>query len=65
MARINKGQLTASPEWAKHLRKAGKRQYWRRERLAEAQLVRSDASETKGDPDQGSPKRIASDPERT
>ena len=35
MASVKKGQLTATPEWAKHLRKFGKRLFWRGERRAE------------------------------
>lgn len=35
MAHKKKNQLTVSPEWAKHLRKIGKRFFWKTERLAE------------------------------
>jgi hypothetical protein len=34
MSQKRKGQLTASPEWVKHLRKYLKRHFWKRERLA-------------------------------
>ena len=34
MANVKKGQLVASPEWWKHLRKM-KRQFWKRQRKAE------------------------------
>jgi len=40
MATIKKGVLTASEEWAKHLRKAGRRHFWRKERAAERRLER-------------------------
>ena len=32
MSHIHLGQLTASKEWAKHLRPWGKRGFWKRER---------------------------------
>lgn len=32
MAHIHKGQLTATKEWAKHLRPWWKRDFWKRER---------------------------------
>lgn len=32
MSHIHTGQLTASKEWAKHLRPWGKRDFWKRER---------------------------------
>ena len=34
MATKKKGLLTTSIEWAKHLRKYGKRTFWKRERKA-------------------------------
>jgi hypothetical protein len=39
MSQKRKGQLTTSPEWAKHLRKYLKRQFWKRERLAEKEEI--------------------------
>jgi hypothetical protein len=51
MAHVKKGQLTASPEWRKHLREA-KRWFWKRERLSgraegrtEAEAARTDGGE--------------------
>ncbi|WP_191967939.1 hypothetical protein [Rhizosphaericola mali] len=40
MASKKKGQLTASKEWAKHLRKFSKRQYWKGERKAGKKNIR-------------------------
>ena len=34
MSTVKKGVLTASGEWAKHLRPAGRRRYWSAERAA-------------------------------
>jgi hypothetical protein len=34
MSHIHTGQLTASKEWAKHLRPWGKRAFWKGERRA-------------------------------
>ncbi len=34
MGRKQKGQLAVSKEWAKHLRKFWRRQYWKMERFA-------------------------------
>jgi hypothetical protein len=34
MAHVRIGQLTATKEWAKHLRHYWKRDYWKRERKA-------------------------------
>ena len=39
MSHKRKGQLTTSPEWAKHLRKIGKRFFWKGERLAEKKMI--------------------------
>jgi len=39
MAHKKKGQLTTSGEWAKHLRKFLKRQFWKGERVAGKKLV--------------------------
>jgi hypothetical protein len=39
MSTIKKGTLTASGEWAKHLRKWGKRLYWKKERKAALRLI--------------------------
>jgi len=35
-----KGQLTTSGEWVKHLRKIGKRFFWKSERIAEKKDIK-------------------------
>ena len=45
MRHKRKGQLTTSPEWAKHLRKIGKRFFWKGERLAEKKMIEKNMSE--------------------
>lgn len=45
MAHKKKGLLTTSPEWAKHLRKYMKNQFWRGEREAEKKLIRNELEE--------------------
>ena len=40
MAHKKKGMLTTDGEWAKHLRRIGKRMFWKRERLAERKFVK-------------------------
>lgn len=42
MSYKKKGQLTASPEWWKHLRKELKRYFWKRERLAEKKEIQKE-----------------------
>ena len=39
MGHKRKGQLTTDKEWHKHLRKIGKRFFWKKERLAETKMV--------------------------
>lgn len=39
MSTKKKGQLTTDPEWRKHLRKIGKRFFWKGERLAEKEMI--------------------------
>lgn len=39
MSNKKKGQLTVSTEWAKHLRKFGKRFFWKSERFAEKKMI--------------------------
>lgn len=39
MAHKKKGQLTVSKEWAKHLRKYFRRQFWKSERKAGRTLI--------------------------
>lgn len=40
MSHKRKGQLTVSKEWAKHLRKFWRRQFWKGERIAGKTLVK-------------------------
>lgn len=40
MSTKKKGLLTVSKEWAKHLRKWGKRVFWKRERKTSKQSLR-------------------------
>ena len=42
MAHKRKGQLTTSSEWAKHLRKFLKRQFWKGERKAGKEKVQTE-----------------------
>lgn len=35
------GHLVTEPEWRKHLRSAGKKRFWKRERQAEKKLRQS------------------------
>lgn len=42
MAHKQKGQLTISKEWAKHLREFLRRQFWKGERNAAKKLIRSE-----------------------
>lgn len=42
MAHKKKGQLTVSGEWAKHLRKQKRNQFWKGERNAGKELVRNE-----------------------
>jgi len=46
MATKKKGQLTTSPEWAKHLRKYMKKQFWKGERNAEKKLISDELYKT-------------------
>lgn len=46
MAHKKKGHLTTSPEWAKHLRKFMKNQFWKGERTASKELIRTDLKES-------------------
>jgi len=39
MSHKKKGQLTADGEWRKHLRKIGKRFFWKKERKAEKKMI--------------------------
>jgi hypothetical protein len=42
MAHKKKGHLTTSPEWAKHLRKFMKKQFWGGERTAGKDFIREE-----------------------
>ena len=46
MAHKKKGHLTTSPEWAKHLRKYMKNQFWKGERNASKKLIQKELFET-------------------
>ena len=45
MATKKAGTLTASKEWAKHLRKRMKKQFWKGERSAEKNHIKTEAAE--------------------
>lgn len=45
MGNKRKGQLTTDFEWHKHLRKVGKRFFWKGERLAEKKMIEENISE--------------------
>ena len=42
MAHEKKGQLTVTGEWAKHLRKFWRRQFWKDERTAGKRIIRKE-----------------------
>jgi hypothetical protein len=44
MASVKKGQVTATDEWAKHLRRILKRAFWKAERRAAADAAQREAS---------------------
>jgi len=39
MAHKQKGQLTTTIEWARHLRNYMKRQFWKKERIAKKKII--------------------------
>lgn len=41
MSHKRKGQLTVSGEWAKHLRKFWRRQFWKGERIAGKRMIKN------------------------
>ncbi len=47
MGNKRKGQLTFDKDWHKHLRKMGKRFFWKGERLAEKKMIQEDVIERK------------------
>lgn len=42
MSHKRKGQLTTTSEWARHLRKFLRRQFWKGERKAEKTLIKQE-----------------------
>lgn len=42
MSTVKKGILTKEVEWRKHLKKFGKRLFWKGERRAEKKLIRKE-----------------------
>jgi hypothetical protein len=44
MSHKKKGQLTGYGEWHKHLRKIGKRLFWKKERKTQKQQTQKDIS---------------------
>lgn len=50
MAHKQKGQLTTSDEWAKHLRGFLKRQFWKGERKAGKRLIKKEADNEQNTP---------------
>ena len=42
MSTVKKGVLTIDGEWCKHLKKWGKRHFWKGERNAEKRLIRKE-----------------------
>jgi hypothetical protein len=53
MAHKKRGQLSTSPEWARHLRQLAKRWFWKGERRAERDLARPAALGRPGSPSHG------------
>jgi len=49
MAHKKNGQLTSWSEWHKHLRKVGKRFFWKKERIEEKKYVRKEHEDAKND----------------
>ncbi|MCK5443263.1 MAG: hypothetical protein KAJ23_15365 [Maribacter sp.] len=45
MSLKRKGQLTSYGEWAKHLKKFGKRFFWKGERKGEKRLIKEELKE--------------------
>ncbi len=54
MSHKKHGQLTTSPEWARHLRPLLRRFFWKGERRAERALIRSEAQAPVDQPMHGS-----------
>ena len=49
MGNKRKGQLTTDGEWHKHLRKIGKRFFWKGERIAERKMIEQNLTEMETD----------------
>ncbi|MFT5819297.1 MAG: hypothetical protein ACI8ZM_000520 [Crocinitomix sp.] len=47
MSNKRKGQLTTDSEWRKHLRKIGKRFFWKKERLAGKRMIDNETKSIK------------------
>jgi hypothetical protein len=47
MSTVKKGVLTIDGEWMKHLRKVGKRFFWKGERKAEKKLIRKEIEQNR------------------
>lgn len=47
MGNKRNGQLTTDSEWHKHLRKIGKRFFWKVERLAERKMIEENLAKIK------------------
>jgi hypothetical protein len=46
MSHKRKGQLTTASEWARHLRKFLRRQFWKGERNAEKTLIKQELNDS-------------------
>lgn len=46
MSNKRKGHLTSDSEWRKHLRKIGKRFFWKGERLAEKKMINQEVKQS-------------------
>lgn len=46
MSNKRKGILTTDSEWRKHLRKIGKRFFWKGERFAEKKMINQETNRT-------------------
>ncbi|MEZ4795299.1 MAG: hypothetical protein R2773_07495 [Flavobacteriaceae bacterium] len=50
MSHKRKGQLTTASEWAKHLKKIGKRFFWKGERMAVKDFIDGELQESENKP---------------
>jgi hypothetical protein len=51
MSNKRKGQISSYSEWAKHLRKIGKRFFWKKERIEEKKEISKELDEMKNKPE--------------